>query len=97
MLMKPWTSGAKAYHETDNLDTLASDWKRVRTMQHFIARPEALQRTRTICPCCKKVVKPSDTNRGHYYPKLKGYIVMHYNCAWGALLNQIFVLREIVR
>jgi hypothetical protein len=95
-VVKPWTGDNRtAYARVDDLDRIAEGFKRCRATQYFIASPDALANVAepVTCPCCAKPVEPGDSNRGHYYPKVKRYAVMHYACAWGALLNDISKLR----
>ena len=86
-----------AYDKVLDLDRLEEGYKRCRRIQFFIPTPEALEKTPVLCPTCLKKGIPASEARvtgehayGQYSPKLKRYVVQHYNCSWESLFNDIF-------
>ncbi len=94
---KPWTGGARAYHEADTLADALEGFKRVRTTKHFI-----LTGTTDDPPCvgCGAPLSEDPANlasyRGNrciYYPRSKSIEASHYVCAWGSTLTAIAKIR----
>lgn len=98
-VFKPRSPGNNwAYWKVTNLDDLPEATKRRRTMISFIPTDEALEGRTECCAVCKERIVAGERNsagdtrgvRGEYLPKTRQYVLMHYDCAWSALLNQIF-------
>lgn len=97
MFRKPWTGGAKAYHEADTLADALEGFRRARTVKHFI-----LTGTTDDPPCagCGRPLSddPAEIesyrgNRCEYLPRTKEIVAYHYVCGWDATLTAIAKVR----
>ena len=92
------------YDQFDSAKEAATHYRRRRTEQYYIMSDNGLQRKKYICPCCGKQVfkrgenghsEGFDGNRCIYHPRLKKSVVMHYTCAWGTLLTEVFKKSQV--
>lgn len=99
----PWQHGAKAYPEADTLEALREGAKRKR--KTFMVHLSHAGFGHYECAKCGiPLGDPYPANKGdsnlvtdkwgtgHYSPKRKDLVVMHYYCSWGALMNQVIAL-----
>ena len=104
---KPWTFGAKAYHEADTLPALAEGFKRARKLQYVHMPLQGLKGgvDKLPCACCgvalgdKYAVNPGEEPSVvdnyatvQYDPRTKRAALMHYYCSWGVTMNRILQL-----
>lgn len=94
---KPWSEGARAYHEADTLADALEGFKRARTVKSFI-----LTGTTDDPPCAGCGAPLSDDparlagyrgNRCTYHPRTRGIEARHYTCAWGSTLEAVAKIR----
>lgn len=95
---KPWTDGAKAYHEADTIADAIAGFRRVRTVKHFILTGTTDD---PICSGCGETLSndPAESenyrgNRCEYDPRTKSVVAFHYTCGWGRTLTAIANLRR---
>ena len=79
-----------AYAKADSMADALAGFARCRTMQHFIMNPSGLAGESIICPKCHKRVEPDQGNRGIYSAKQRRAVVLHYDCSWQVLFEDIF-------
>jgi hypothetical protein len=99
---KPWTDGAKAYHEADTLDAMWAGIKRMRKPLTVHVSHDALHGV--VCAGCgHDVTGPNPDGKidnGHAYvdadPKTRSALAYHYVCAWGATMNKVYELGRIL-
>lgn len=106
---KPWTTGAKAYHEADTFAALAEGARRMRKtfMLHMPNDGEAGDRP---CAACGIALKDAyAVNDGEapskvdtystwtYNPRTRSAYGMHYYCSWGALMQRVLDLGRLVQ
>jgi hypothetical protein len=94
-----------AYYKVNDLSGMREYFKRHRTVKHFIPTEEAIAARPCTCASCGEPITPQDAHkrtldelrvpgsaprgvRGEFSPKL-GFILMHYDCAWGVVMNTI--------
>lgn len=101
---RPWEHGAKAYHEADTLSALVEGAKRKRNVFMVRLNHEGFGHMKCV-KCGIPVGDPYPVNEGdkalhqdkgwatgHYAPRSKQLVALHYYCSWGMLLNQVFAL-----
>lgn len=92
---KPWKDGNRtAYHLATSLDAALHGFRRYRTYQSFILTDEAIERGDYKCSCCKQPLTIERGNRGDYDARSKTAKVMHYDCSWGAVFEEIIELSD---
>lgn len=106
---KPWTAGAKAYHEADTFAALAEGAKRKRKtfLVHMPNDGEAGDRPCAACGIALRdayAVNPGEAvskvdkwSTWAYNPLTRAAYGMHYYCSWGALLQRVYDLGRITR
>ena len=104
---KPWEHGAKAYHEADTLEALIEGAKRKRNRFMVHLSHEGFGHY-ACAKCGIPVGDPYPVNQGdanlhqdkwatgHYLPRTKQLVVLHYYCSWGALLQQVIALGRVI-
>lgn len=100
---KPWTHGAKAYIEADTFAALAEGMKRMRKVQ-TVLMPNTGEAGDKPCAACGVSLKAASPNGSldknsywTYSPKRRAAYGMHYECSWGAILQQVLDLGRLVR
>jgi len=105
---KPWTKGAKAYHEADTFAALAEGARRMRKtfMLHMPNDGEAGTKPCASCGVALKdayAVNPGEMptkvdkqSTWTYNPRTRAAYGMHYYCSWGALMQRISDLSRVM-
>lgn len=89
MFQKAWQgSNRTAYDSADSIAEAEEAYRRCRTEKHFILTEAGAQAIKPTCPCCGDPITDRK-NRGRYSPRFKKAIVMHYECAWGAVFADL--------
>ena len=106
---KPWTSGAKAYHEADTFAALAEGAKRMRKtfMLHMGNDGEAGIEPCASCGIALRdayAVNPDEApskvdkySTWTYNPRTRTAYGMHYYCSWGALMRAVFDMGRVMQ
>jgi hypothetical protein len=102
---KPWTHGAKAYHEADSLAAIRDGLGRLRKPLTVLIHHERGALAGVPCAACGKALDGpylDDSDHVDRYamvdvdPRSKTYVTRHYYCAWGAVMNKVMKLREVM-
>lgn len=93
---KPWTGGAKAYPEADDLAGVAASMYRRRNRYLLHVRNSTPEIGKRLCPTCglrldapQGYSKPDEFSTWHIDPKARTAVAQHYVCSWQTLFNQI--------
>ena len=64
-----------------------TELRRCRRVQTVIVSDRMLP---VDCAVCDKTIQKGESNRAEYSPRFRRGRVMHYDCAWNALLGAIY-------
>ena len=79
-----------AYDGFDSLNEVRPYYKRCRKMKHFILSNTAIETEKPMCCACNKLITVKDGNRCEFHPKRNMIKCMHYYCAWGVTMREIY-------
>ena len=98
------------YDKFSSFDEVRDKYRRCRTVKEFMLDKDAAREMNLVCAICKNKLtehppksddilknwdeEPDCANICEYYPKVKKILVMHYICAWGSILKDIFKLKD---
>lgn len=91
---KPWTDGARAYHEADTVEAAIEGFKRVRTVKDFILTNGGA--ADLTCAGCGEGF--DGDAYAEYHPRTKTVTdVRHYVCRWTDTLQRVEDLGRAMR
>lgn len=105
LIRKPWTHGAKAYHEADSLGDIVNGLGRLRRPLTVLIHHSGHGLDGVPCASCGgDLAGPyGDDDRVDSYsmvdvnPRTKQTVARHYYCAWGMTMNEVVRLSRLVQ